>query len=63
MTESAQTITLGIISAIVAGNVEAVSHMLVALAAIDLKQADAVLEAIRRGNAARTPTEQEHSRG
>lgn len=59
MNESAQTITLGIISAIVAGNVEAVSHMLVALAAIDLKQADAVLEAIRRGNAARTPTGQE----
>lgn len=57
MNESAETLTLGVIAAIVAGNTEAVSHMLVALAAVDAKQADAVMQAIARGTNARTNRE------
>lgn len=53
MKPGAHDITMGIISALVAGNVEAVSDMLVALAAIDAQQADAVMQAFVRGNQAR----------
>lgn len=47
-----EPLTLGIISALVAGNIEAVSHLLVALAALDRHQADSIMQAIARGNEA-----------
>lgn len=57
MKTGAHDLTMGIISALVAGNIEAVSEMLVALAAIDANQADSVMQAFVRGNEARADVE------
>ena len=52
----ADVLVLGIISALVAGNIDAVSDMLATLAREDAKRADEVIQAIARGNAARKST-------